>query len=139
MTAGWHWCSAINIGWIAKRPQVCHISNKHDVKRRQLLASIGAKQQVLNSLHRVSKLVITANKAMFTKLLMCTQRRLPFQSAVLHMFAQLILPLLQQVGWHDNEGGLDGHRLPLVVVLLLQVVNRPAGRRGVGQDQHQAL
>ena len=67
----------------------------------------------------------------------------PFERpwAVLHMLSHLILPLLQQVGRHDNEGGLDRHRLPLPLVLLLplQVLNRPGRRRGVGQDEHEAL
>ena len=65
--------------------------------------------------------------------------RSPFECTILHMLAQLVLPLLQQVGWHNNQRGLDGHRLPLVVLLLLQLVNRPGGRRRVGQDEHQAL
>lgn len=66
-------------------------------------------------------------------------RRIPCECTVLDMLAQLILPLLQQVGWHDNQGGLDGHSLPFIMLLLLQVLNRPGGRRGVGQDEHEAL
>ena len=55
------------------------------------------------------------------------------------MLGQLILPLLQQVGGHDNEGGLDRHSLPLVVVVLVQAEHRPARWRWVGQDKHQTL
>ena len=47
---------------------------------------------------------------------------------MLHMLAKLVLPLLQQVGWHHNEGGLDRHWLPLVMaclVVLVQILNRP--------------
>ncbi len=55
------------------------------------------------------------------------------------MFGELILPLLQQISRHDNEGGLDGHRLPLVMIVLVQVVDRPGSRCRVGQDEHQAL
>ena len=63
----------------------------------------------------------------------------PFESAILHMLGDLILPLLQQVGWHDNEGGLDGHSLTFVMCVLVQVLHRPGSRRRVGQYQHQAL
>jgi len=55
------------------------------------------------------------------------------------MLGELILPLLQQVGRHDNEGGLDGQRLPLAMVVLVQIQYWPGSRSWVGQNQHQTL
>lgn len=67
------------------------------------------------------------------------QGRVPCECTVLDMLAQLILPLLQQIGGHDNQCGLDGHSLPFIMLLLLQVLDRPGSRRGVGQNEHEAL
>ena len=66
-------------------------------------------------------------------------QNLPLEGSLLHMLGELILPLLQQVGGHDNEGGLDGHRLPLVMVVLVQIHHWPGSRSWVGQNQHQTL
>ncbi len=63
----------------------------------------------------------------------------PLEGPLLHMLGELILPLLQQVGRHDNEGGLDGQRLPLVMVVLVQIQYWPGSRSWVGQNQHQTL
>lgn len=76
---------------------------------------------------------------MYLYMFVSGEERIPFESTILHMLAQLILPLLQQVGRHDNQGGLDGNSLPFIMFMLLQVLDRPRSRRGVGQDEHQTL
>ena len=64
----------------------------------------------------------------------------PLEGPLLHVLREFILPLLQQVGGHDNEGGLDGHRLPpFVMVVLIQIHHWPGSWSWVGQNQHQTL